>query len=382
MGKFMGKNQDGKKYKNNYVWLDKSGKKPHLVRFLEYLATSDADEVVMVGDVLDDWIVPVDVVPPSFLDILNHAGNRNTVNALRALSDAKNVRYLPGNHDMLVDSASIHAKFPMMTFGGNHDYGLQYIDGNVVTEHGTSSAMFNGPDHEHGLPLGYFISRMIATYNAYTDNEGDMDLFSVAGSVIRGFVDGDLTDKRKLIGLVVSAVCKATGLNLNTKILMRPDAPVDTGGRGYITVKDVKGIYADLAVNWKKGPDHLLPAIPAADVDCHNVELMVKPLCDGHLTGVAVMGHTHDETNIYSKKSRKGYAYSNCGCWCKKTVSVTDPSGETLSSGNGHFVTTVDTSGKTTATLYYWDEKESAPKGDGNPVVYPKPSHGPMQIDV
>jgi len=329
--------------------------------------------------VMDDWIVPVDVVPPSFRDILKHPGNKGVVNALVELSKAKNVRYIPGNHDMLVKNDDISPKFPLMTFGGNHDYGLQYIDGNVITEHGTSSAMFNGPDDVRVLPLGYFISRMVATHSAYAEGGSGMDFFDAAEEAIKGFVTGKV-NKNDVIRLVVKAVCKATGLTLDTKILMRPDSPIDTGGKGYVTVKKVRDMYADLASGWKK-TDHLLPALPAANVDVHNVELMCEPLCKLNGTGVSVMGHTHDEMNIYDG----GYVYANCGCWCKKTLSlpVFDDHlkpipGKLQTTGNGHFVTTEDKGGETTATLYYWDEKSAAPKGDGNPVVFPKPSPGPM----
>lgn len=87
--------------------------------------------------------------------------------------------YVDGNHDMHVGQADRDAVFGpgVATWIPQYDAGLLYA------EHGSRFVMFNARDelHDptHGFPLGYFITRILAS----SDEEYDQP-----GSVIR-YVD-------------------------------------------------------------------------------------------------------------------------------------------------------------------------------------------------
>jgi len=134
---------------------------------------SDVAELIVLGDLLDDWVAPVACTPQTFADVLGAGNNTAVVAALRKVCENPDiaVTYVTGNHDMLSfegdNKAVIGGAFPGMTILSDEPGLGAYSRDNVIwAEHGHRYAMFNAPDtwNRRGghLPLGYFVSRLAA----------------------------------------------------------------------------------------------------------------------------------------------------------------------------------------------------------------------------
>ena len=156
-----------------YSWFVKHA--PDLAEFLNRInSRDDVSELIILGDLLDDWVSPVKSIPQTFADILGAANNVAVVAALRAVCDNPDiaVAYVAGNHDMLsFESQSkelIAGAFPGMTILSDSPGLGAYNKDNVIwAEHGHRYCLFNAPDtwsRSNGhLPMGYFISRLAAS---------------------------------------------------------------------------------------------------------------------------------------------------------------------------------------------------------------------------
>jgi len=156
-----------------YAWLNKHA--ANLARFLNTVnARDDVAELVILGDLLDDWVSPVTYTPQTFADILGANYNNGVVPALQAVCHNPNiaVTYVTGNHDMLSFESQnkqvIADTFPDMTIVSDSPGLGAYTRDNVIwAEHGHRYTLFNAPDiwsRSNGhLPLGYFISRLAAS---------------------------------------------------------------------------------------------------------------------------------------------------------------------------------------------------------------------------
>ena len=156
-----------------YAWLIDHA--PYLAAFLnEVNARDDVAELIILGDMLDDWVTPVGYTPQTFSDILSANYSNGLVPALLAICQNPNitVTYVTGNHDLLSfeseNKTIIQNAFPGMIIVSD-DPGLgAYSKNNVIwAEHGHRYTLFNAPDiwsRAGGhLPLGYFISRLAAS---------------------------------------------------------------------------------------------------------------------------------------------------------------------------------------------------------------------------
>jgi UDP-2,3-diacylglucosamine pyrophosphatase LpxH len=155
-----------------YSWLVNHA--AYLADFLKQVnSRDDVAELVILGDMLDDWVSPVKYSPQTFADILGASNNAEVVPALQNVSTNPNiaVAYVTGNHDMLSFESQnkevIANAFPGMTILSDSPGLGAYTRDNVIwAEHGHRYCMFNAPDtwsRSNGhLSLGYFISRLAA----------------------------------------------------------------------------------------------------------------------------------------------------------------------------------------------------------------------------
>ena len=160
---------------NPYGWFIKNI--PILEKFLdELLESSEVEEVVILGDLFDRWIVPAALEPTiSFQEICDNDANKKIIAALQELAKRKMLTYVPGNHDMSFSLAD-HAETRqfMETCFQKIRYKVDpalphgvYESGTLVAEHGNHYGLFNSPDTwddpDFFLPIGYFITRLMAT---------------------------------------------------------------------------------------------------------------------------------------------------------------------------------------------------------------------------
>ncbi|MCG6533572.1 MAG: metallophosphoesterase [Syntrophales bacterium LBB04] len=147
-----------------------------LATFLEQYCLNDhaVEEVIVLGDLFDQWICPVDLAPPDFAAIDVASQNKPSMDVLRELSKDGRLWYLPGNHDMLADEESMKKIFGdslnyIEPFNGEKGHNVYLKDG-IWAEHGHWYGLFNAPAKpgpvfsKSILPIGYFVSRLVAEW--------------------------------------------------------------------------------------------------------------------------------------------------------------------------------------------------------------------------
>lgn len=161
--------------KNKYGWFWKE-KGILLGGFLTQLAGDDTvAELVIIGDLFDEWVVPYDTSPVAtgsnqFEVIASAAQNQPVIQGLKQLiaTSGVTVYYVPGNHDMLIQSGQLTNILPGIKPIIDPDVtgkGI-YTSGAVHAEHGSCYDLFNAPDtydtlqgDTHHLPVGFFVAR-------------------------------------------------------------------------------------------------------------------------------------------------------------------------------------------------------------------------------
>jgi UDP-2,3-diacylglucosamine pyrophosphatase LpxH len=156
--------------------------RPFLVKFLQRLRqTDDVKELVIAGDFLDDWYLPV--YYPSYSDVDKFyedciANNQVVIDELnKIISDGIVVAYVPGNHDLLLESNVLDKALPGIIQGRDaRGLGVYYGGENqeIAIEHGHRYDVFSAPDtitnagltgnDDTILPPGYFYARYAATW--------------------------------------------------------------------------------------------------------------------------------------------------------------------------------------------------------------------------
>ena len=86
-----GKGLRAVKGQHPYEWLGPTEAK----RFADFLNSLNdpnvVQELIIIGDLMDDWVYPVDVVPPSLEEIVNAPINRKIVQALIKLCENEKI---------------------------------------------------------------------------------------------------------------------------------------------------------------------------------------------------------------------------------------------------------------------------------------------------
>lgn len=277
-----------------------------LIAFLEHVIERKAEikDLVLLGDFFDLWVARVDVVPPTIDEILANPKNAPILQKLRECADSiENVFFVNGNHDMQVtpaDVAKVRGTRRALQWIPRYQGGLLY------GEHGSRFAMFNAPDKLHdptdGLPLGYFITRILST----TDKEYD------SPAAVFGYVD-DLLEAafttQKLASSVIEAISELSGLTPETAIKM-------PNGRRDVTIAEVQAKYAGLYDRWveKFGQRYSLHAIQA---EMKSLGWFADRLCESNGFRTVVLGHTHDaEVDVDALFVSNKRVYVNSGSWC------------------------------------------------------------------
>lgn len=156
--------------------------RPLLVEFLQRLRqTDDVRELVIAGDFLDEWYLPVSYPGYTDQDAFYReviANNQTVIDELNSVADSGiSLVYLPGNHDMTLSAEVLQEALPSLTqerdVEGLGAYRLGERD-EIVIEHGHRYDMFSAPDtltnaalcnsDDTMLPAGYIYARYGATW--------------------------------------------------------------------------------------------------------------------------------------------------------------------------------------------------------------------------
>jgi UDP-2,3-diacylglucosamine pyrophosphatase LpxH len=280
--------------------------------FFEWAAQrTDLDEVVLLGDMFDNWIFPHDIQPPTLLQILQSANAAPLVQALNQLADRTQVILLPGNHDLTLAVTDVQTILPKVTFGGRGQDNPYFSWGRLRAEHGHAYCLFNAPDplRQNGLPLGYFISRIVATADRQTGSHTPsiaQEIYELAQVIGR---------KEDLAQGVLDAVCAKAGVGQDAVIQM----PLDLWGGVSTTVGAVRDLYKNLYQEWENRHGVGSGAVAIA-AELNQLNLAAGEIFLHGGVNAVVMGHTHNpSTNQFSIPFFGNRIYGNDGGWCNNT---------------------------------------------------------------
>lgn len=327
------------------------------LRFIKAQADS-VRELILLGDLFDQWMDPPEVLPPDFKTIIaanprifgGSFNGQQVAGAFMEVLDALegNVAYMNGNHDMYITPGDIAT---LKSPGGYIPRVINEIfyepgecNNRLICTHGHPYSMFSAPNLDSyppgfpGLPLGYFVTRLSALWSVQHFNLEQYDITSlkdggdphglgfieksllgVSEAVIEG--NGDLAD------LLIDAFQEATGRQ--TGYFLMPD-------NSKITIPEVLAIYKGL---FKQYPQST--KIPAYYFDKNDTITRLAALaeCDilnkldsfaRHLSKdyrVVVMGHTHtpEDKVIQCLSSFENNVYSNTGFNCPSLADMKNP---------------------------------------------------------
>jgi UDP-2,3-diacylglucosamine pyrophosphatase LpxH len=282
-------------YPYPYVWFkDNIG---ILSKFLDEQAKSDVDQVVILGDLFDRWIIPTDEVPlTDFQAIYNNPDNEPVITALKKLAENHKLTYVPGNHDMIFSNTAQEQAgiqqflkdFPEINYIVEPDptHGC-YKKGTIVGEHGNYYTIFNAPearmDQPSFLPLGYFISRLQGYKLAQIGETEDYH------HILRRVVLKTIGDEDNFIKNFYESWAHDAQLE--------PTAHIEMNGiAGFPdTVEAIGNLYVELIKQWKE---------KRKDIDWHTAvageigQLLLAAAVvhfspSGSDTNIVIFGHTH-----------------------------------------------------------------------------------------
>ena len=302
-GRFSKESQDTVKYPYDWDWLsiEETENFMNFIKFLQSDYDHEIKEVVLLGDIFDNWIFPYDLMPPTMDELITANKNKDVVKELNDLAKKCRVFYVPGNHDM-------HATREIMNeFFSDFIYcPKRFSSDRLIAEHGHLYAMFNAParfsKNIMGLPLGYFISRIEATRKAMTDSEGRN---------YRTYVDDfiEVAGKQALPQSVLEAIIEEADLDEDIKYKVKRKGGTDQS----ISALLVKDVYKDIYNDW---PTNIVSKHRAVFAELDMLGPIADKLCKDGNYQVCILGHSHKSEIDKDTWFVNDRIYANAGYWC------------------------------------------------------------------
>jgi len=284
-------------------WYKKDKHDTNLIKMIKDIAKEGQNnkvDLVLAGDIFDTWLTPMNKKPNTIQEILEN--NENIVKALSDCLKTTDIYYINGNHDMNVSAKDLD----FIHFDDKKIKCIkEYRSGLVKIEHGHNYAMFNARDlindPLHGLPTGYFITRMLAGNRDYKSQEAYI-------SYIDDLLESAFTTQT-ITSSLIEAVMEFTSHRPSDHFIMPYDRPS-------ITIKEVKEKYKNVFKQWvrKYGYWYSLNAIRA---ELGSLNWFADRLSQKHDYKIVVMGHSHS-----SEIDKDGFKfldnnsiYANAGHW-------------------------------------------------------------------
>ena len=262
--------------------------------FLRSPTVTECQQLFLVGDVVDLWICPHDVRPPTAQEILAAPHNQPIVEAVRAFAalPGRSVVWCRGNHDAAIERADAAALCPGAALRERYDEPPLHVF------HGHDRCLFNGPDPTgRPFPLGYVLSRFVATAAArglHPIGANLHTLLRIGPQLVA------LLDRVPLAECVFDAVHDRAGLTPERdRDLVMPD-----GSR--VALAALRETYQHLRSEWAAQRTN----DPSNAVLCEDdpfYDLPVAPV------GLHVAGHSHTHR---CASLVTGGGYLNLGAWC------------------------------------------------------------------
>lgn len=323
-----------------------------LERFLEQVRVSpNVKELVIAGDMLDEWFVPATVDTYQGKDQKDFVGriaaaNKGVFGGLNRIIQEKNilVTYVQGNHDLTITAENVGSVLPGINQARDEAQGLgTYSPADfpqLAIEHGHRYNFFCAPDPISNqdiapgniLPPGYFYTRIgvlsaiqkfppahdvmpVVTRNANGGESQDL-LFlywNVWNRALQKYTVENSFDEK----IIVTNIDGFKGLYSINDLL-----PYQTTAGGLIDVNLFAGVQD--AWNQRQSLNHVAVNIPAAQAianaakasesdDQARNQYFDNPASDKR---IVIFGHTHDAKIIASDNhTGQKSIYANTGTW-------------------------------------------------------------------
>lgn len=325
-----------------------------LVDFLKKIRLSQkVKELVIAGDLIDEWIVPgnVDTFDPNhnnpnatqqdFVNLVkkNNIDVFNELNAI-ILEDKIILTYVPGNHDLLITREEVNSILPSIHQSRDGAQGLgSYtpIDfKEAVIEHGHRYNFFCAPDPYSNqyiakgsiLPPGYFLTRigvsasLNLSKNIYTPEKPDLRYSSGQSQFLCSLYGQSIPTIS--CGIEVNKPLVVTNIDHYTDTYCIQDfyPQEDESGELYIEMFNrVQDNWEKrMAVNNVKFP-HAIPVMDAIQngSSAEAIDGMSKSQFfsdENSDKRIVIFGHTHVvRMKSYTTKDNKSAVYANSGTW-------------------------------------------------------------------
>ena len=306
------------------VWYQPAVHEPYLLSALQWIINnaSTISELVLLGDLVDQWTYPPGVQPPSMQQIID--ANPNTLGPGGLLAQAvqaiPKTSFLLGNHDgqlQPADLAALQASIGPFTVE-DPVYTVEGSTGaRTVFSHGHLWTMFNAPDDSTALaplPVGHYVTRAFSYMMANRLQPGQ----TVADLPNMGYPDGfniwqflqslSPTLNPDVADMLLDYVASAAQMDEALPIVL-PDGTSSS-------IAAAKGIYADLFTRWVNAEGgSVVNAARAALADGSPPYLawFAQRLAIQQSADLVVMGHTHQPV---SGLSISPINYVNSGFEC------------------------------------------------------------------
>ena len=331
-----------------------------LGNFLDRIRLSpNVKELVIAGDLLDEWFVPATTdtyLGKDQADFVKRIAiaNKGVIDAFNRIIQGGKilVTYVPGNHDLTVTPENVESILPGINQARDKELGLgTYSPADhpeIAVEHGHRYNFFCAPDPISNqdvapgtiMPPGYFFTRIAALHVVQACN--------TAGDSVPAVTKNNSGDKSQALLFGYWKIWKAT-LNLfriknkfDEKIIVthvdgftgtysvKDLLPYQSSHGGQIDVKLYKGIQDSW--NQRQTLNHVAVSIPvaqamryvadAAETDRQaELQYFMNPKSNKR---IVVFGHTH-VAKIISSNNHKGEKsiYANSGTWIDRNPKLT-----------------------------------------------------------
>lgn len=356
--------------------------RPYFIEFLKQLQnTTDVRELVLNGDFLDDWFLPV--FYPSYTDVDEFyrkaiETNQDVFDELNNVMESGiKLVYIPGNHDMTLASKVLDEALPGLVQAWDADgLGMYYTGDNdeIAIEHGHRYDVFSAPDtvtnaelvenDDSILPAGYFYARYGATWVIEGRPVNEVNL-----PQITTVPDKSDTDQygAYMYYAILNSVSKRLTINENleeevfdmhiagfddayTYLDFYPTLLADGTISAPVLFKNIQRTWEERQkINGVKIPNTFLEAV-AGTLDSEyfykqaQVQYLENP---NEQVDVVVFGHTHVPSY---KTTANGKTYVNEGTWIDENSNYPEAV---------RTFAVITTGEQTTASLYQYEEDKT-----------------------